>query len=105
MLDIRLIREDPDAVREAARRKRITVDLDRLLDLDRRFRALTAERDTIRGEQRKAGKEIAALRGEEKDRRVAEMGRHARRLKEAEAELAETERARDELLAQMPNVP
>jgi len=105
MLDIRLIRENPEAVREAARRKRIAVDVDRFLDLDRRFRELTAERDTIRAEQRKSGKEIATLSGPEKERRVSEMGELARRLKESEAELAETERLRDELLAQMPNIP
>src|ERR1700721_2768050 len=58
MLDIRLIRSDPDAVRSALARRGDVADdaIDRVLELDGRWRGLTTELEELRAEQNKASK-------------------------------------------------
>ena len=58
MLDIRLIRSDPDAVRAAlARRGDVAADaIERVLELDERWRGLTTELEELRAEQNRASK-------------------------------------------------
>ncbi len=56
MLDIKLIRENPDAVKEAARKKGVDVDIDALLALDERRRHVLQELEAKRAEQNKASK-------------------------------------------------
>ncbi|MGQ9589886.1 MAG: serine--tRNA ligase [Planctomycetota bacterium] len=107
MLDIRKLREDPEAVKAGARKKRMPVDeiVDRVLQLDGERRALGHERDKLREAQKLAGREIAKLQGPEKDRRIAEMGRFAARVKELETRLAALEEEENLLLLKVPNVP
>ncbi len=53
MLDLAFIRSHPDAVKEAARVKRSTIDVDYLLEVDRQVTAQT--RSCATGSSRKAG--------------------------------------------------
>ncbi len=43
MLDLRLLRENPDVVREALQRRRIQFDLDQLLHIDKQRRAFLTQ--------------------------------------------------------------
>ncbi len=63
MLDMRFIRENPDLVRDGAQAKHISVDLDGLLELDARWRALQQRLQELATEQNKIGKEIGPLMG------------------------------------------
>ena len=58
MLDIQLIRRDPDAVRAALSRRGpdAAAGVDRLLELDQRWRAATTELEELRAEQNRASK-------------------------------------------------
>ncbi len=58
MIDLKHLRHDPDLYRRGSRAKGIDVDVDRLLKLDEQRRALTADQETKRAEQKKLGKEI-----------------------------------------------
>jgi seryl-tRNA synthetase len=62
VLDIRLIRSDPDRVRGALARRGpgAAEAVDRLLELDREWRELTTELEQLRSEQNQASR---ALRG------------------------------------------
>jgi seryl-tRNA synthetase len=62
MLDIKFIRENIDQVREGARQKRFTCDLDRLLEVDTRRRSLQQELDTLRNRGREGGELIGQYR-------------------------------------------
>ena len=55
MLDLKLIRLDPEAVRAGARKKRIECDVDAILALDAELRARGVEVDGLRAEQKIAG--------------------------------------------------
>ncbi len=108
MLDLKLIREDPDGVRAAlARRGRDTVDgLDRVIGLDRRRRELLPQLEGLRAEQNEANTRIrSASDASEREREIAAMRGVAARAKELEQELGEVERELQEALAPLPNLP
>jgi len=62
MLDIRVIREDPELIRETARRKKCPCDVDRLLAVDARRREIQQESDKLRQTQKELGSQIALYR-------------------------------------------
>ena len=62
MLDLRLIRRDPDAVRAALARRGDADRLDEVLDLDEDWRASTASAERLRAEQKAASEAIAAAK-------------------------------------------
>ena len=57
MIDLKALREDPERVRNGAQRKGVSVDIDRLLELDTRRRALQTEQETLKAEQNRLAKE------------------------------------------------
>ena len=62
MLDIRFIRENVDLIKQAAADKRITCDVDRLIEVDRRRRDLQQQRDALRTQVRENGQRVGLLR-------------------------------------------
>ena len=70
MIDVRLLRSQPDAVREALARRakpELLEHLDHALRLDTRLRDITAERDALRAKVNDISKQVGALRREKKD--------------------------------------
>jgi seryl-tRNA synthetase len=61
MLDPKLIRETPDAVRAAIAKKHLEVDLDAVLAIDTSWRAMLAEVEALRAKQKGANAEMAKL--------------------------------------------
>jgi seryl-tRNA synthetase len=104
VLDLRLIRRDPDAVRAAlARRGDVAPDaIDRLLGLDERWRTLTAQLEELQAEQNRLSR---ALRGAPTPEQHAEMSELAARGRAQSDEQAGVRRELDELLATLPNTP
>ncbi len=107
MLDLRSIREDPERARAALARRGAAESLDELLRLDARRRQLLPQIEERRARQHRASDEIAAAKrsGADAEPVIAEMRQVSAEVKELEAELAEVEAKRDELLAQLPNLP
>ena len=66
MLNIKFIREYPALVQEGARKKRIEVDIDRLLEVDEERRKLLKGSEELKAEKNTANQEIASLKGDEK---------------------------------------
>ena len=104
MIDPRLLRADPDLLRESLGRRGSRVNLDELIALDAEYRALLQEVEAARAEQNAAGKRIAEATGAEKAGAIAEMRRLSERLKQLEAELAEVKATLDRELAEVPNL-
>jgi seryl-tRNA synthetase len=104
VLDVRLIRSEPDAVRAALRRRgeQDAAAVDRLLELDRRWRAINTELEELRAEQNRASKgRLGAPTPEERERLVVLAGR-GRELSDEEASVRVQ---RDSVLASLPNLP
>jgi seryl-tRNA synthetase len=104
LIDVKLLRTDPGLVRASMERRGAKVDLDHLIELDNRYRALLQEVEAARAEQNAAGKRIAEAQGAEKAQAIAEMKRLADGLKQLEAELAEVRSELDHALADVPNL-
>ena len=73
MIDIKLIREDPDAYRQAAKVKGLKVDIDELLGVDKQLLDAQRELQDVRTAQNAAGKEIAKLKGDAKKQAIEKM--------------------------------
>jgi seryl-tRNA synthetase len=109
VLDIRLIRRDPDAVRAAlARRGDADPDtLESVIRGDLRRREILPELEGLRAEQNAANQAIAAAKksGESAEDAITQMRAVAARAKELGEELAATEAELTPLLAALPNLP
>jgi seryl-tRNA synthetase len=100
MVDIKLIRENPDLFRKAAADKRIPCDLDRLLAVDRRRRELQLQLDTLREKAKESGQLVGLLRNPK-----SEGFRSALAQGKTEAEIrTEAERVQSELAALKPRI-
>ena len=64
MLDMKFIRENPDAVKKGAELKGMKVEVDRLLALDAQKRAVQVKLQDLQAEQNRASKELGPLMGQ-----------------------------------------
>ena len=97
MIDVALLRTDPDRIAESLRRRGLDVDLDRLVALDEEIRKTRHEAEQVRATQKQRGKEIARLEGEAKQQAIAD----AARLAETYRELSERVEALEEEFRQV----
>lgn len=105
MLDVRFIREHPDIVQEAARKKHIDVNVQDLLDVDVKRRELLSEIESLKALRNNASKEIPSLQGSAKQEAIAKMKQVAIESKALEGPLRETEAAFEALMLRVPNIP
>jgi seryl-tRNA synthetase len=107
MLDPKLLRESPDVVRAAIARKHLDVDLDSVLTLDAQWRAQLTEVEALRGKQKSANSEMAALRKGSPEflAKVQEMKGLSGQVKEKEAGLSLTEAKWRAAMLTLPNIP
>jgi seryl-tRNA synthetase len=109
MLDIKLIRNDPESVRAALRRRGAHAEaaLDKLLDLDRSRRELLVGVEERRGLRNQVSEEIAKLKRDKQDAaaKIEAMRQVGDEIKQFEAQLKEVETSLEEELLQVPNLP
>ena len=111
MIDIKLIRTDPEMVKENMRKKfqhdRVSL-VDEVLDLDRKYREAIAEADRLRAERNQKSKAIGALmaqgKREEAEAAKAEVSTIGPRLEAIEAQETELAQAVRERMLKIPNI-
>ncbi|WP_344045842.1 serine--tRNA ligase [Streptomyces thermoalcalitolerans] len=105
MIDLRLLREDPDRVRASQRARGEDVALvDSLLAADERRRSSGVRFDELRAEQKALGKLIPKASGEEKAELLEKASRLAAEVKAADAERDAADAETQELLLQLGNL-
>jgi seryl-tRNA synthetase len=105
MIDIKLIRDDPEKFIEAGRVKNIEVDIPALLEIDRELTDARRELQDIRTEQNRSGKEIAMLDGERKQAAIEKMADLKSRAKQLNDRVSELEPKFDELMLLVAQPP
>jgi seryl-tRNA synthetase len=107
MLDLKLIRSDPEGVRAALARRGDADRLDLVLVRDAEWRAATTEAERLRAEQKSASELIAKGKkaGEDVSGEIARMGDLSARVKALVEEARQAEERLQAALAQVPNLP
>ena len=100
MLDINFIRENAQKVKEACKNKNVDINIDEVLELDRKKRGIMTEMELLRAEQNKisrGGKDNTAIFAQAKE--IKE------KIKEMEPELEKVDAELKIFLLQLPNIP
>jgi len=92
MIDLNDLRARPDAYQDAAQKKRIQVDVAAFLALDSQRRELLPLVESMRGKKNTVSKAVPSMKGEEKQKGIAEMKELSATLGQREDELAAAER-------------
>jgi seryl-tRNA synthetase len=107
MLDIRLIRENPEKINELLKRRNPELSIDGILEIDTKRRKVQTQADELRAKRKNMSQEIGILKkqGQNTDEiqaKVKEMADEIKELEEQEQKLDEEQRS---LLLSTPNVP
>jgi seryl-tRNA synthetase len=94
MLDINFIRQNPNKVKEGANRKGVDIDIDKILELDKKKRKLLQRIELLRSEKNKLGREDI-----QRGQQIKEE------IKRLEPELEKAEKELNYLILQIPNLP
>jgi seryl-tRNA synthetase len=111
MLDVKLIRDQPDAVRRrlATRGAGDEKLIDQVLALDETRRQTLTEVETLKATGNRLAKEIGALMGQKKvpeaEAKKAETRAAKERVAELDRKVAETEEALEKVMLRVPNLP
>lgn len=105
MLDIEFVRQNKSIVKQAIEQKNLDFDLDSFLDLDDKRRALIAQVDEMRRQQKDFNKKVVDLSSDEKEKALDGVKVLSQDLKSAENDLKEVEAEFLRLMLYLPNIP
>ncbi|HYH13016.1 MAG TPA: serine--tRNA ligase [Thermomicrobiales bacterium] len=106
MIDIQLIRDDPERVRAAALKKNVDAPIERILELDSRRRELVTTVDELKAERNAGSKLVGKTKDpDERNRRIEEMRELGDRIAQLDDETRAMERDLYDLLLTLPNIP
>jgi seryl-tRNA synthetase len=106
MLDIKFIRENPDLIKEAVRKKHLSFDVDALLAIEEKRKQTLATFENLRAEQNNLSDEIPKAKSpEERAKFIEDLKPIKEQVQKAEEEVREVTKKWQELMLQVPNVP
>jgi len=107
MLDLRAIREQPDAVDRALQTRDAALSVRAVLEADQRRRQLVTETEELKAERNRVSEAIgqAKRRGGNPEAEMARMREVGERIKALDAEVRGADAALDGLLTELPNLP
>ena len=102
MIDIKQIREKPEAFKTACEAKKFEVDIDKLLSIDVELRTVKQQLQDISTEKNRIGKSIPKLPPDEKETALSQLSALKQRETEYNEELKSLQPQFDELMQQVP---
>jgi seryl-tRNA synthetase len=105
LIDLRLLRENPDVVKAAYDRRGGVEGLDQVVELDKRHRELLSQVEQLRAEHNKASKAIGIAAPEDRPAAIAGAKELADRIKSVEPELEAAAAELDKAASYLPNLP
>ncbi|NLK08314.1 MAG: serine--tRNA ligase [Firmicutes bacterium] len=107
MLDLRLIRQNPDLVKEAVARRGADVSIDQLLQLDTERRGLLTELEQMKAERNTVSERIGHLRkaGQDADELIKSMKTLSEAIKKGDDKQRLLEQQIGDIMLAMPNIP
>ena len=105
MIDLRLLRDNPDVIRASQRARGASVELvDQAVLADQKRRSAIVEFERVRAEQNALSKSIGGAKGDEKNELLAKAKDLAAAVKEADMLRAQAEADADKILAELANI-
>lgn len=109
MLDIKLIRENPEIVKKSNKDRGYDINVDELLKLDEQWRKSKFQEDKIRNERNKISEEINKAKKNKDDKKAKELIKKAKeipeKLKKQQETTEEIRKKIDEVQFRIPNIP
>lgn len=109
MLDIKVIRENPERVKQAMKNRNGDYDeiIDRVLACDEKRRELNSKADALKAKQNAASKQIPQIKkqGGDVSEILAQMNEIKAEIKGMDAEIAAVEAEQKDLILSIPNIP
>ena len=107
MLDMKFVRENPELVMDARRKRNANVNLDEFLELEMNRRELTLQVEAVKSQRNAASQEIGKMKkaGENADAQMAEVRALGDKIAEDDKELKDIEARLKEILMTIPNMP
>ena len=107
MLDLKLIRGETEKVKAALGRRKENVDIDAVIAVDDKRRALLYEVEGLKAKQNEVTKKIPAMKkaGEDTTAVFAEMKEISEKIKEFDAQVREVEEELNRMMLTIPNIP
>ena len=107
MLDIKVIRENPDKVNELLKRRNAELSINEVLEIDKQRREVQGKADNLRADRKNISQQVGVLKKEGKDtteiqENVRKLGEEIKGLEEKELEFNEKQKT---LLLNIPNTP
>ena len=100
MIDIKLLRENPEIVKEALKKRGVEVDVDYLRELDQRIRNLKKEIDDLRRKRNEISKKAKNV-----PEKIEEAKKIKEELKKKEEEIAGLQKEFNSVFLLIPNIP
>ena len=106
MINIKLIRDNPNLIQNNATNKNEKVDIQSILSLDEKKRNLIAESDKLKEQRNTASKEIANLKAKkiDADQQINQMKEVSDKIKECDDEMRSLDEQIQSLLLSIPNL-
>jgi len=107
MLDIKFIRENAEAVKQALKNRDLKLDLDAFIKLDSQRREILSKLEDLRAKRNKANDEISALLKEKKDakEKIGSMKDVSGQISQLENEIKEIDSQLNKIILTIPNIP
>ena len=105
MLDIHFIRENADLIKAGAAKKRISIDVDKLIAVDDERKLIRQELDAKRAEQNRRSAEIQRAAGTEREKLLEAMRHLKEGMTEGEEKLKNVMAEWQQLMLTVPNIP
>ncbi|OQY37486.1 MAG: hypothetical protein B6226_05145, partial [Candidatus Cloacimonetes bacterium 4572_65] len=107
MIDLKVIRENAEKIKQAIINKNEKADIDRILELDEKKRVAQFGFDQAKAEQNKVSKEIGKRKKNKEDASdlLAKMPEVAKKIKELKLALSEADELLQEAILWVPNIP
>ncbi len=106
MIDLKVIREDTDKVRQALKDLHTEAPIDEILSLDEKRRSILLELEELRHDRNVSSKEIGKMKDVEKRQEMIDrMGGVNDRIKQLEVEIRTVDEALQTAMYQVPNLP
>lgn len=106
MVDIKFIRENREEIKKAVKAKNIKLDLDKLLEIDKKRIDILKEIEKLNGEKNQLNDEIRKAKTSEDKKKVIDSGKKIKdKLEKLEPQYAEINREFESLMVIVPTIP